>query len=177
MKLGKGGLDAIYPVGTIITTSTNQNPSNTLGGTWQLIDKEFSNLTSGRRGFNRNENNVATENPLFVSRSGHTLNFELTFNSAVDIDDSTISLGNIDFEEIGITRINHTLRVVGASDGGNATIIFEVNATTGEIKTTDVIGVNSIPSGNSCYFYASTSVVVDYMLDNACSKFYWKRTS
>lgn len=37
IKLGKGGLDAIYPIGSIIITSSNINPSNNFGGSWELL--------------------------------------------------------------------------------------------------------------------------------------------
>ena len=34
--------EVIYPIGSVYIINTNTNPSTKFGGTWQLIDKEYS---------------------------------------------------------------------------------------------------------------------------------------
>lgn len=36
-----------YPVGTIIKTSVNQNPSSLLGGTWTKMQKDYDLIYTG----------------------------------------------------------------------------------------------------------------------------------
>lgn len=175
IKLGGGALNAIYPINSVIVTSTNENPSVTLGGSWQLIDKEFKAKTGTLGGFNETSN--VSNNAVRYSRNGHSIYIEFNITNAVAITDSTLTLGNLDLNELGISRFVHSMRYVGASDGGNAAIQFYINALTGEVQTLDVFGENSIAANNTCYFFASISLNYQYMLDSTCDKFYWKRTA
>ena len=163
-----------YPVGSIIITDTNTNPSSKYGGTWELIDKEFERVTSSLNCFNENSN--VSNNAVRFSRSGHSIDLEFTFTPSVEITDSTLVLGNLKLATLGVSRFNHTMRPIGSSDASNVAILFYINATSGEVQTLDIFGANSSPAGNSCYFFTSMNVAYDYMLDSACNKFYWKRT-
>ena len=165
-----------YAVGDICVTSTSNNPKNKFGyGTWQLIDKEFIPTTSKLDGFSSNSN-VST-NAVRFSRNGHSIDLEFTFTPSVDITDSTLILGNLEFSKLGVSRLNHTMRPIGSSDASNVTILFYINSVSGEVQTLDVFGGNLASAGNSCYFFTSMSINYNYMLNSACNKFYWKRTA
>lgn len=168
-------LDDIYPVNSVYISSTNTNPATSLGGTWELIDKEFSPTTSSNTGFNASSD--ITTNSVRWSRSGHSLDFEFTFTSSAALTDEVIILGTLDYSVMGVERLNHTLRVVGSSDGANSLFILYINATTGEVQSVDSIGETTVAAGNSCYAFFSMNINPDFMLDSACNKFYWKRVS
>ena len=70
IKLGKGALNAIYPVGSVITTLTNTNPSDNYGGTWEQIKV----LTGGEliafgSAYNNSSNSIAVaqNSPIYFS--------------------------------------------------------------------------------------------------------------
>lgn len=168
-------LDDIYPVNSVYISSTNTNPATSLGGTWELIDKEFTPTTSSNTGFNASSD--ITTNSVRWSRSGHSLDFEFTFTSSAALTDEVIILGTLDYSVMGVERLNHTLRVVGSSDGANSLFILYINATTGEVQSVDSIGEATVAAGNSCYAFFSMNIHPDFMLDSACNKFYWKRIS
>lgn len=168
-------LDDAYPVNSVYISSTNTNPSTFLGGSWELIDKEFTPTTSSNTGFNASSD--ITTNSVRWSRSGHSLDFEFTFTSSAALTDEVIILGTLDYSVMGVERLNHTLRVVGSSDGANSLFILYINATTGEVQSVDSIGEATVAAGNSCYAFFSMNINPDFMLDSACNKFYWKRVS
>ena len=168
-------LDDIYPVNSVYISSTNTNPSTFLGGSWELIDKEFSPTTSSNTGFTASSD--ITTNSIKWSRSGHSLDFEFTFTSSAALTDEATTLGTLDYSVMGVERLNHTLRVVGSSDGANSMFILYINPTTGEVQSIDSIGETTVAAGNSCYAFFSMNINPDFMLDSACNKFYWKRVS
>lgn len=165
-----------YAVGDVCITSTSSNPENKFGyGTWALIDKEFIPTTSELNGFSSNSN--VSINAVRFARNGHSIDLEFTFTPAVDITDSTLVLGNLEFSVLGVSRLNQTMRPIGSSDGSNVAILFYIHPSSGEVQILDIFGENSASAGNSCYFFTSMSVNYNYMLDSACGKFYWKRTA
>lgn len=164
-----------HPIGSVVITSTNTNPGSSLGGTWTLIDKEFkslSSLTGGLIGDTSKCDNIKT----YYSRSGHNINLEMQFNNKVAIGDSTIKWGTINLSTLGISRLNHTTKISGWADGGNAILMFEFSYL-GAVSTVDIVGVDSMPVGETPCVFFSQAIHFTYMLDSACDKFYWKRTS
>lgn len=61
------------PVNSIIITATNLNPSSTYGGTWSLIDKEFSPKGATAGGFKINSTNVSEHSCLWYR--GRSFNY------------------------------------------------------------------------------------------------------
>lgn len=165
--------EELYPVGSIYITSTNQAPE--LSGAWELFDKEFSSTSSINGGFNVSSS--ATDNGCSYSRAGHSINIVLNLSGNTDIDDVAVVLGNFDFNELGITRFNHTFRPLAHTDSGNAAVGLYINYSSGELQTLDIYGEESIAAGSTFYTLISIIVSKDYMLDEACDKFYWKRIS
>lgn len=163
------------PVNSIIITATNSNPSSIYGGTWSLIDKEFAPVRSTLGGFDINTTNVSSSS-IRYSRSGHTINLEIQITPKVKLADSMIVLGNFDFATLGITKLNHTIRLLLASDGGQGIVMGEIIYNTGEFRSFDTIP-SDISANNNCYINLSFSNYYTQMLDSACNKFYWKRTA
>lgn len=175
LRLGDGLLNAIYPINSQFITSTNENPSNIFGGTWELIDKEFEPKPGTKSGFTPNTAYIST-NDFYFGRNGHTLNIEFYFKLNGSLNDNTITLGTLDFSTLGITRLTNSIKVTGYSDGGDAVIMIYIGVN-GTVESVDVVGTDIIPANETVHFSASESIHYSQMLDSACNKFYWKRVS
>lgn len=169
---------SMYGIGSIFITGTNESPASYLGGTWELFDKEFISTQSALGGFNRDTANV-TSSTVYWSRSGHAINCELGVTNKVALTDATIVLGTFDKDLFGISRFNHTERITGYSDGGNAVVEIATN-TAGTVTSIDVIGKTSsaqVGIGEVIYMSFTQTIHFENMLDEACDKFYWKRVN
>ena len=173
-------LDIVYPIGSICIRETKADPVNTLGGTWTLVDKEFTTLF-----VNLNEDNTYfTPNSDIVSacqfrlvRTGHNLTIKmyLSIIEGADISDTQKNLGTFNFENLGITRFpSDRSFLTGYSDGGNAIIMGYLYGNTGNLDVVDIVGADSIGGTSICFGFTET-IISSYMSDSACNKFYWKR--
>lgn len=168
-----------YVVGNVLITSTNKNPSEYLGGTWELIDKGFSGK-SNRVGEGENYFTPAPKVSLVncaVMRDGRTVRVRLQLTINTKMDDTGMRLGDLVFEEIGIFSIPFGFfGLVSYEDTANGGISWQVDWETGTVYQADVIGTSPIPSGKTFtldfVFIASAAS----MIDTFCDKFYWKRT-
>lgn len=171
-------LKKMHPIGSIYITSKNTNPSNELGGTWELIDKEFApvygSTTSDTSLFVPNELESYT---FYYSLSGHSVWFMLTFTPNSNITDTTKKIGTIHYDEVGLTRLPHSIRSVGFSDGANAMNCCSLGYDSGQIDSLDVIPDHNNPAGDRADVVFSINVPHVMMLDDFCNKFYWKRTA
>ena len=175
--------DAMHHIGSIHITTTNTNPSSVLGGTWELIDKEFKELKiDDQTGtyFAKNETNTISFR-LYAVRNKKTISCRLNVKNGVELNEDAITLGTFNFEALGITRLYYGIvSGLGATDGGNAAFQFGVQWETGVVESFDIISKTSsstISSNSSCYMFFELPCCTEYMLDSACDKFYWKRTS
>ena len=176
-------LGSVYPIGSICIRETKSDPIDTLGGgVWTLVDKEFTTLS-----INIDEvNTYFTPNTEVVSacqfrliRAGHTLTMKmyLTLAEGATISDSQKTLGNFNFEALGISRFPTDRSFpTGYTDGGNSIIMGYINSGTGALDVVDIVGADSV-SGTSLYFDFTETIASKFMLDSACNKFYWKRKS
>jgi hypothetical protein len=172
-------IDYVYPIGSICIRETKSDPVDTLGGTWTLVDKEFSSLYSDSL-----DNTYFTPNPAVVSecefrivRTGHnlTLKLYLSIIENVSLSDTRINLGTLNYEAIGITQLpTNRSFPVGYTDGGNSIIMGYVYSETGNLDVIDIVGADGV-SGTTVYFDFTETITSKFMLDNACNKFYWKR--
>lgn len=172
-----------HPVGSVLITSTNTNPSSELGGTWTLIDKEFKELKATDDNgtyFTINEAGATSYSLLFV-RTGKTLSCKLTVTNAVELADGDVVFGALNYEKLGISGVHFGLSgVSGSSDGGNGIFLFSVKWDTGVVTSGDVvpkISGETIAVGKTCIMQFYLSCDTRLMLDSACDKFYWKRTA
>lgn len=175
--------DVMHPVGSVLITSTNTNPSSELGGTWTLIDKEFKELKiEDETGtyFTKNETNI-TSFKFYAIRNKKSISCRLNVFNAVELSESDVILGTLNLEKLGITRLYYGLiSNLGATDGGNGAFQFSISWETGKITSNDIIPKNDggiIAIGSSCYMWFEIPFLSEHMLDSACDKFYWKRTA
>ena len=169
----------------IIITSTNENPSDYLGGTWELVKKEFIELaetyTIGNEDCPFTQTSNVTSGSVFVIRNSQNIRVRLDIVNAVALSDTTVELGTFNWNALGITGTYASISgVVGCSDGANALIQYGINNNTGVTNTYDVVPKadgNTVAVGNTIYFPFDITIDSDHMLDEACDKFYWKRTS
>ena len=165
-----------HPVGAIVVTSTNKNPSNEFGGTWELIDKEFTPTDIGDV-MTMNSTNTS-ESKAWGKRGGHSISFNGTFTNKVTFNDTERELGTLNLANMGVTRLPDAFRFVGFTDGGNSEIFLYL-LNTGVLKTVDIGGNLTSVAADKTWFWSITMVWhnIEYMLDSACNKFYWKRTA
>lgn len=182
---GKGSLlganyGDIFPKGGIYVSSTNENPSSKFGGTWELIGKDYIDLSGNFKDWFTASSNV-TLNNFYVVRSKNNFKIRMSFVNKVALADSTIELGTLNYTNMGVDNIGITYYgLLGVSDGGNGVSQITLDYATGKMTSVDVIvkgGGTSIAAGNTFQLLLDISVKGDYMLDEACDKFYWKRTA
>lgn len=163
-------------VGDIIVTSTNADPSERFGGTWELIDKEFkSEASTSDTLFTANSNNCELTS-CYYTRSGHSIQIRLNFKNKVALTDANLELGNFNLDVLGVTSLPYSLyNVIGATDGGNALLTMTVNYTEGTL--THAESTNDVSANNSCYLLFDVDVTANRMIDSFCDKFYWKKVA
>lgn len=173
-----------YPVGAVYVSSTNTNPSSTLGGTWELIDKGFEcfwkESSDSADGFFTPSSNINDGWQIAITRSGHTIRLRIRINPSVEVADTSVSLGTINLGSIGITRITYgPNNIVAGTDAGNAVALASIDYSTGEITFNDVINADRKITANSGNMYIdfATPTIMSHMIDSFCDKFYWKRTA
>lgn len=170
-------LDLLYPVGSVYISSTNTNPSGTLGGTWQLLHKRFAyQIIEDPITFNTT--NTQSGDSVAVI-NGEQIELRLSFAPKVELNDSAIAIGQLNLAQIGLTG-KYGEYIPFLADGGNGIAIMYVS-NTGAIQTQDVITKTSggtIPASTSTgqarvsLMFAQTS-----MMDSFCDEFHWKRTA
>lgn len=176
--------ELMHPIGSIFVTNSNVNPSEQLGGKWSLINKEFSSAKGSDTGtgtyFTKHSTNVGSYGLYFV-RNGNSIDIRLMVKNNVELSDDKIILGNILFENLGFSQLYYSLYShLGGTDGGNAVVQSTLMYDTGEVSSNDVIhksNASNVATNSEIYFEFSFTIPMEYMLDNACDKFYWKRTS
>lgn len=168
-------MNKIYPVGAVYVSSTNTNPSTLFGGTWTLTGKGFKDSIGSDSNLFTASN--CSAHGVNYSRSGSTLNIKLNFTNSSALTDTTLSLGTLNFNGLGITQLPYTIHyAIGTSDGGNVIIMVMINYTTGEVSVVDIVGADSM-SASSSYVNLTIPCHYSHMLDSFCDKFYWKRTA
>lgn len=177
----KGNLiDLLYPIGSVYMTSTNTNPTDILGGTWNLTGKAFeSAVISDDSLFTADSTNVSAHTMVCV-RSGNSLRVRLHVTTAVAVDDTEVSLGTFNLESMGVSLLHYSLsQYPGASDGGNCIPIFKLDYSTGALSVADIIGQTSgsIESEKVLVLDFTVPVSHEAMDADFCNKFYWERTA
>lgn len=170
--------NAMFPVGSTYTTTTNTNPSSKLGGTWELINKSFTPLfANGSSYFTTNTTNF-TFTSCYINRVGNTVALRLNVKNNVALSDNTLEVGTFNFDSIGITRIHNTQFSSNTySDALNGVIQYQVNYETGALENYDVVGNYSTSTGLSIFYCFDFVLKPEYMLDSACNQFIWERTA
>ncbi len=176
----------IQPVGSVyIASSPEFNPSVIYGGEWELFDKEFKSSSGDLNTSNFEMYNDTTfyktgdtsTGASFV-RTGHDLRLRLNLKLGSDIGDGGATLLKIsDFSLLGISKWDYNFyNALSGSDGSNAIVIAGIN-NDGTISTSDAVGQNSgtAKAGGIMFFDVTIPITKEYMLNEYCDKFYWKR--
>lgn len=164
-----------YPIGSVYISSEKTDPANYLGGTWECFDREFTYATNSN-GFT---NDKVSSSAFVWVRSGHTIYCRLTFTNSTTLNDTQVKLGKIDCATLGVTDLTYDKFPVGYTDGGGAFLMITID-NAGDVTVEDVVdkgGTNQVSSGASCRVDFTCLIAPEYMLESACSKFYWKRTA
>jgi hypothetical protein len=159
-------------------TSSNTSPAAKVGGTWELIDKGFKAYHDDGDNFFTPATNVAEEG-TWITRVDHSIRIRIAITiNATAVDDDNMTLGTLNYSNIGISRI--PVNVVGNvtySDGANCGLSWSLHETTGVVKLTDIFDASQLPSGKSFSLDVTLPVYYGAMVDSVCDKFYWKRTA
>jgi hypothetical protein len=175
-------INIAHPVGSIMITATSTNPANYIGGTWELVDKGFADrimyipssswIAAGAA--------FVSETSSIVELADHTVSLRLNLKNTAALSDTTVDLGTLKLNTVGITELPYTIvSDVTASDGGQCTLSYSIVAG-GTITISDVLvlgGAHSLATGNTFSIHINQTVDHARMLDSFCDKFYWKRTA
>lgn len=177
---GGASFDSLFPVGTVVVTSDNNAP--TMGGSWTLIDKEFTPTTATNINshFTLNSTNT-TSADMYVVREGHTVTISCaSLVNKVSMSGTNLTLGTFDLDAIGASEFGFTPQFVALGDAVNALVLMDLNRTSGVLRSQNVVvrGTGtSIAAGSTLMFTIVITCDYRYMTDSLCNKFYWQRTS
>lgn len=167
-----------YKIGDVVITSTNVGATemaNRYGGTWELIDKEFTPYRSAK-----NEGYTVTSNAsgptCYFMRAGHSITFQIGFNTAVNVQDTTLHMGTFNINTVGVNGMycDHSFMLFGDEA---QSVAFSKLTYDGKINTYDQIPDSYIANPRWLEGTVTVTLYHGNMLDAACNKFYWKRTA
>lgn len=177
-------INTSYPVGSIVCMSTNTNPASYYGGTWTLVDKEFSYawLTVNSGAWTATN---ATFNSCNIGLYGHDIMIRLQITPKSNPGDTTTTLGKLNFahSSIGLPSTLWFGRAQGiaTSDGHAATMCYDFSpdGTVTSYDCLNVDGTHSLYSPTSYYltFTEYFTCLPANMPDARCNKFYFQRTA
>ena len=179
---------ATPPVGAVVCMNTNTNPSTIYGGTWTLIDKEFSSqMDYVAENFTKAANITSVTNPV-ISRDGHSLTLKLTFVNTNALTGSNVDVGTWNMTKCGVSGLGGITHEFMGFAEGYGVIMMDLASSTAKLRSIDTISRtgtvsgststnNSVAAGSSCYAEITMTIPYTYMLDAACDKFYFKRTA
>ena len=164
-----------YPVGSVYVSATNSNPSELFGGEWELIDKEFSPYFSSKNeGFTASSNIV--DPACYFMRGGHSISFEIQFDTSVKIQDTELQMGSYNLSTVGVNSLYCNYSFLLWGDEAQSIAMTKLTYD-GKIKTSDQIPDGYIAASRWLEGTVTVTLRHTNMLDSACNKFYWKRTA
>ena len=170
-----------YGIGDILITSTNTDPSKRYGGSWELVNKEFAeaNFAFTEEHCTLNTDLVSAISGTLI-RTGHTIRLLGNWTTAATIGDDSNLLWTFHLDDMGVNQFGFVNRFSHFSDGGQVAIEY-YSTSNGELQSRDIMRRGSdtadLPAGVGVSFQFVWHVFSDFMLDDACDKFYWKRTA
>lgn len=177
-----GALSA-FPVGSVyVTGSSSQDPSNFLGGTWELFDAEFESFYSSDDSMVSWSTAYASNGAVHVTRAGHSSQLDLSWTSAAAYSTADLLIANVSSTALGYKSWTNAIdHVVGFSDSGSAVGMFDIdNRHHGgylSLIKLNVAGQSSVASGNDWRLTCNFIVPFNEMDLTKCNKFYWRRTA
>lgn len=175
---------AIYPVGSLYVTSTPENPATYLGGTWELYDKHLKTnyLATDKGNWLVKALNVVNASSCDVHMTTHDHTAEIRVDATLlrSMGDTNLELAVLNFKNMGFHQIRDTVCSVNASDVTEGIVLMDLSFDTGSVTAYDVFpkGTNTtLPSGSKVRGVFTCTVDSEWMIDDFCDKFFWKKTS
>lgn len=177
----KTAITNAHPVGCVVCMSTNTNPAATLGGTWTLIDKDFTHTWLTLSSSNWTATNAAFS-AGHIALYGKTMMVRLCIVPSVNITDSTITLGKLNLSSLGFPGTYFGMNYkTSQSDGGQASVVYTFG-TDGTITSYDALNISGdhlyeASAGSGFYVQEYLTFPPANMPDKYCNRFYFKRTA
>ena len=103
----------------------------------------------------------------------------MRLTTAVELSDTAVELGTLNFSTLGITSIYFSMfGCLGFGDASNGIVTIDVNANSGVVTSTDIISKdssNSISANKDFYCDFTVPINRNNMLDSATGEFHFKR--
>lgn len=170
-----------HPIGSVLVTSTNENPAVHLGGEWECFDKglAWKAYDSEKQNLFWTPSSNTKVSYVYAAIHDHTAMFRFNITNNIPAGDDNITWGNVDFSKLGFSELSYSgIFMPGSSDGGEAIPISRLDYLTGELTTVDVNPKKdgeTLPAGSQFYVHFTLPIATAAMDDNACDRFYWKR--
>lgn len=198
-------INKLHPVGSIFMTTTPDNPSAILGGSWELVDKSFRDawIPLNSSDWESTNATLSEKGGAFVSGvylSNRTMSVRLSLVSTAVLNDDTLTLGKFNLQTCGLTsdtyfdnteldaagnptekplgRLPHYItNHVASSDPGECLICYSV-ASDGSVTTADIFSHennHNLPAGSRFVLNFVVPIASAAMANSFCDKFYWQR--
>ena len=186
-KLGSSTTGAEFPIRSVLITSTNENPAAKVGGTWELLDKEYKNeMTALTANVSAWTAGSASLTSGYVIRADHSTRLKLVLTTTASlstgaslgtISPATVGTGDIPLIAFGVSDlVDGIVQAVNKEGTKTYDIQYSINAN-GVITITKIFNNETLPVGTVLNITTYIPMVKDFMADWACDKFYWKRTA
>lgn len=175
-----------YVPGNVLITSTNRNPKEYLDGTWKLIDKEYKSefIYDDKSNKYYDKTDVIIDNKYYTNndglniiRTGHTITIKLNISLNYEIfSDENVTIGFFHFSNLGCKKLAfNNFPSLAFNDGTGNGAFWSIDASTGYLNILEDLRGKGFVRGDALQFYADLNIPYQYMLDEFCDKFYWKR--
>lgn len=171
-----------HPIGSVVITSTNENPGASIGGTWTMIDKEYKNE------YKAIPNTIAawTSNNATagggIIRANHEISIKVWLVTTAALSkNNTIGefsralCGVKDTGSFTLSNEGGIAYAVGPND--ESYIIRYILNGGGTLSIDEIVENKTLPIGTTIHFHTIVPMTKDDMADGFCDKFYWKRTA
>lgn len=168
----------VYPIGAVVTTNTNTSPSETFGGTWELIDKQFAGEIKTDTDWLTLSDTADVIDGSVVVRSGHVVRARIRATVNRSMGDGTYSIITLDFAKLGISGIPNPYASTSFTDVQNGLVQYNVGED-GILRVTDALTKTDhvIAAGTTFGFTFEAIIPYTNMIDDFCNQFVWKRTA
>ena len=169
-----------HPVGSVVITSTNENPGASLGGTWTLVDKGFKNASANISPLWTNSRADAAG---YIYWADHSICLKMWLTTDNNPLSAGNNIGNIDRAKAGVTEFSISdeggiaLAVSGMTNTTSYVIKYRLDG--GGYLGLDKIYDETVAAIANATIHIHTIIPINYddMIDSFCDKFYWKRTA
>ena len=172
-----------HPVESVLITTKQTNPGETLGGAWVLIDKEFTNKTITTKA------DLITDQNATVGTSGnslmladHVVSYRLNITTSKELSNPTAgqvghALVKLKLAACGLSALPYALYGEIVSTDGEYTMKYKID-TDGTVRLRSILksdGTTKVPASVSFYLAFTLPVSHSSISEALCDKFYWRR--